>query len=85
MAANASRQAIRDLLRRVEQTPEHYGIRYGENGVSYSSKINRNLSQSMIPKNELSGVNASGNFFAKIKAKPQFCSATVDFSADVLL
>ena len=45
MAANASRQAIRDLLRRVEQTPEHYGIRYGENGVSYSSKINRNFAQ----------------------------------------
>ena len=50
-----------------------------------AGEVNPNLSQSMIPKNELSGVNASGNFFAKIKAKPQFCSATVDFSADVLL
>jgi hypothetical protein len=59
-------------------------IKGGAGGSVYGYE-NNNLSQSMIPKNELSGVNASGNFFAKIKAKPQFCSATVDFSADVLL
>ena len=29
MAANASRQAIRDLLRRVEQTLEHYETMLG--------------------------------------------------------